>query len=91
MVSPWAAIGHSIFLGMARRHDVAITFKPVSLGEVFAETGGLPLPKRHPVRQRYRLMELQRWRAKRGLDLKQLRLEPFPAAPDGERSDGPEQ
>jgi 2-hydroxychromene-2-carboxylate isomerase len=36
---------------------------------VFDETGGLPLPKRHPVRQRYRIFELQRWRAKRGLPL----------------------
>jgi hypothetical protein len=26
----------------------------------------LPLMKRHPVRQRYRMVELQRWRDKRG-------------------------
>ncbi len=31
------------------------------------EAGGLPLAKRHPARQRYRLVELQRWRDKRGL------------------------
>ncbi len=31
-------------------------------------TRGLPLVKRHPVRQRYRMMELQRWRDKRGLN-----------------------
>jgi 2-hydroxychromene-2-carboxylate isomerase len=35
---------------------------------LFAETGGLPLAKRHPARQRYRMMELQRWREKRGLN-----------------------
>lgn len=68
MVSPWAYIGHAIFMDLVRRHDVAVTYKPVSLGNVFAETGGLPLPKRHPVRQRYRLVELQRWREKRGLN-----------------------
>jgi len=28
---------------------------------------GLPLPQRHPARQRYRLVELQRWRERRGL------------------------
>src|SRR4029434_3483847 len=28
---------------------------------------GRPLMKRHPVRQRYRMVELQRWRDKRGL------------------------
>jgi 2-hydroxychromene-2-carboxylate isomerase len=40
----------------------------VLLVELFSETGGLPLAKRHPARQRYRMVELQRWRAKRGLD-----------------------
>ncbi len=28
------------------------------LGDLFSETGGLPLVKRHPVRQRYRLLEI---------------------------------
>ena len=36
--------------------------------DLFSETGGLPLLKRHPVRQRYRMVELQRWRDKRGLN-----------------------
>jgi 2-hydroxychromene-2-carboxylate isomerase len=38
------------------------------LTDVFAATGGLPLAKRHAVRQRYRMVELQRWRDKRGLN-----------------------
>ena len=38
------------------------------LVDLFSETGGLPLMKRHPVRQRYRMVELQRWRDKRGLN-----------------------
>lgn len=67
MISPWAYVGHALFLDMARRHEVAIAYKPVALGNVFAETGGLPLGKRHPARQRYRIFELQRWREKRGL------------------------
>jgi 2-hydroxychromene-2-carboxylate isomerase len=46
---------------------VNITYKPTSLGAVFAETGGLPVTKRHPVRLRYRILELQRWREKREL------------------------
>jgi 2-hydroxychromene-2-carboxylate isomerase len=77
MVSPWAYIGHAIFTDLVRRHDVAVTYRPVSLGDVFAETGGLPLPKRHPVRQRYRLCELQRWREKRALKF-QLRPKNWP-------------
>ncbi|KAA2242050.1 2-hydroxychromene-2-carboxylate isomerase [Salinarimonas soli] len=66
-VSPWAYIGHAPFLEIARRHDLAIAYKPVFLGQVFAQTGGLPLAQRHPARQRYRLVELQRWRERRGL------------------------
>jgi 2-hydroxychromene-2-carboxylate isomerase len=67
-VSPWAYIGHALFLSIAREHDVAIDWKPVNLGEIFPQTGGLPLAKRPPARQRYRMLELQRWREKRGLN-----------------------
>lgn len=69
VVSPWAFIGHARFLDVARRHGVRVNFRLVLLGELFAETGGLPLARRHPVRQRYRLVELKRWREARGLDL----------------------
>ncbi|HEY8384081.1 MAG TPA: 2-hydroxychromene-2-carboxylate isomerase [Microvirga sp.] len=68
LVSPWAYIGHAPFMDIARRHGLVVNYKPVFLGRVFSETGGLPLAQRHPVRQRYRLVELQRWREKRGLD-----------------------
>ncbi len=67
LASPWAYIGHPLFISIARQHDCTINYKPVFLGELFAETGGLPLNKRHPARQRYRMLELQRWREKRGL------------------------
>jgi 2-hydroxychromene-2-carboxylate isomerase len=66
-VSPWAYIGHALVLKIAREHDVAIDWKPVNLSEIFPQTGGLPLAKRPPARQRYRMLELQRWREKRGL------------------------
>src|SRR5690606_7746746 len=79
-VSPWAYLGHRAFLDLADRHGYAIRFKPVLLGPVFAESGGLPLSKRHPLRQAYRLVELQRWREKRGLPLN-LRPRHFPADP----------
>ena len=67
MVSPWAYIGHPVFVAIARRRAAQIVYRPVPLSEVFFETGGLPLAKRHPARQAYRMMELQRWREKRGL------------------------
>src|SRR5450631_3699012 len=67
LVSPWAYIGHQFFLDIARRRDAAIVYKPVLLTEVFSQTGGLPLAKRHPARQAYRMVELQRWREKHKL------------------------
>lgn len=67
MVSPWAYIGTTKFMELVERYGLQVTYKPVPLGRVFAETGGLPLPKRAPARQRYRILELQRWRERRGL------------------------
>lgn len=67
--SPWTYLGHATFLDIARRHGCHVVYRPMPLRSVFDETGGLPLPKRHPVRQRYRLMDLQRWRERRGQPL----------------------
>jgi len=65
--SPWAYIGHKAFRDVVAAHDLKVNHKPVVLVDLFSETGGL-LIKRHPVRQRYRMVELQRWRDKRGLN-----------------------
>jgi 2-hydroxychromene-2-carboxylate isomerase len=65
--SPWAYIGHQPFRDLVSAYDLKVNHKPVVLVDLFSETGGLPLMKRHPVRQRYRMVELQRWRDKRGL------------------------
>lgn len=69
LLSPWTYLGFDRFHAIARAHGARIRYRPVNLGEVFKETGGLPLAQRAPARQRYRLMELQRWRAARGLPL----------------------
>ena len=65
--SPWAYIGHKPFRDLVSTYNLKVNHKPVVLVDLFSETGGLPLMKRHPVRQRYRMVELQRWRDKRGL------------------------
>ena len=65
--SPWAYIGHNLFQQVAKTYGLKVNYKPVVLVDLFSETGGLPLMKRHPVRQRYRMVELQRWRDKRGM------------------------
>jgi 2-hydroxychromene-2-carboxylate isomerase len=66
--SPWAYIGHKAFRDVVETYGLKVNHRPVILVDLFSETGGLPLIKRHPVRQRYRMVELQRWRDKRGLN-----------------------
>ena len=60
--SPWTYLGSVRFAEMAKRHGYTVDIKPAKFGEVFARTGGLPLPKRSPERRAYRMMELKRWR-----------------------------
>ena len=65
----------------AAKNGVAVDILPVDLADVFSISGGLPLPQRAPQRRAYRLVELQRWRARRGADLK-LHPKHFPAPAD---------
>src|ERR1700676_4645917 len=67
--SPWTYLGHQRFEAIARRHGAAIHYKPVDYGKIFPLSGGLPLGKRAPQRQAYRLAELQRWRDHLGVPL----------------------
>ncbi|MEY3603294.1 MAG: hypothetical protein RIQ49_326 [Pseudomonadota bacterium] len=67
--SPWTYLGHERFVAMAEKHQVAIRVKPMNLGQIFPASGGLPLAKRAPQRQAYRLVELERWRQLSGLPL----------------------
>ena len=68
MVSPWAYIGHDAFHDVVSRHGVAVNYKPMALLEAFDRTNTARLPDRHQTRKDYRMLELQRWREKRGLD-----------------------
>jgi 2-hydroxychromene-2-carboxylate isomerase len=60
-VSPWTYLGHDRFVALAQQHGAQIAVKPMNLGDIFPVSGGLPLSKRAPQRQAYRLVELQRW------------------------------
>ena len=60
-ISPYVYLGHERFVAIARRHGATIAVKPINLGLVFPVSGGLPLSKRAPQRQAYRLVELTRW------------------------------
>jgi 2-hydroxychromene-2-carboxylate isomerase len=61
-VSPWAYLGSLRFIDIVKRHGASVRVMPVDLGKVFETSGGLPLARRPPQRQAYRLMELKRWR-----------------------------
>jgi len=60
-ISPYTYLGHERFVAIARRHGATVAVKPINLGQVFPVSGGLPLTKRAPQRQAYRLVELKRW------------------------------
>ena len=80
-VSPWAFLGHDRFVKLAREHGATVAVKPVNLGEVFPVSGGLPLSKRAPQRQAYRLVELARWSEHLGVPMN-IKPKYFPANGD---------
>jgi len=60
--SPWTYLGHARFAAIAKAAGATVRVLPVDLGgKVFPISGGLPLPKRAPQRQAYRLLELKRF------------------------------
>jgi len=79
-VSPWTYLGHERFAQIARRHGATISVKPIDYGVIFPQSGGLPLAKRAPQRQAYRLSELARWREHLGVPLN-IHPKFFPADP----------
>ena len=79
--SPFAYLGHARFVALAKQYDVQVVLKPFDLSKIFGQSGGLPLAKRAPQRQAYRLKELDRWSKFLGLP---MNLQPtyFPVQSD---------
>jgi carboxymethylenebutenolidase len=77
--SPYAYLGHRRFGEIARAAGASIRVRPMDAAQVFPVSGGLPLAKRAPQRQAYRMVELKRWREHLGVT---LNLQPkfFPSA-----------
>ena len=59
--SPWSLFAAEQLLRVRFDHDFDLIVKPIEIARLFSETGGLPLKKRSPNRQQYRLQELTRW------------------------------
>ena len=79
--SPWTYLGHDRFAAIAARAGARIEVLPIDLGKLFPLSGGLPLAKRAPQRQAYRLVELKRFAEHLGLPLT-LRPKHFPVPGD---------
>ena len=67
--SPWTYLGHDRFMAIAAAAGATVRLWPVDFSVIFPQTGGLPVPKRSPQRQAYRLQELTRWRDFLGVPL----------------------
>ena len=67
--SPWTHFGAARIEALAAEHGAALRIWPVDFGAIFAGSGGLPLPKRSPQRQAYRMQELARWRDRLGIPI----------------------
>ena len=67
--SPFTYLGHQAIRDVATRHGATLAYRPVNLMDVWAQSGAVPPAQRPPVRQRYRLIELQRIADMRGMPI----------------------
>ncbi len=79
-ISPFAYLAGDRLERIAESHGADIRYKPFDILALFRRTGGTPPAERHPSRQAYRLQELRRQAAKRGMP---INLQPahFPTNP----------
>ena len=79
-ISPFAYLAGDRLERIAEAHGADIRYKPLDILTLFQRTGGVPPAERHPSRQAYRLQELRRQAAKRGMP---INLQPahFPTNP----------
>lgn len=67
VLSPFSYLAGLGLEEVAARRGATIAYRPMDIMTVFAETGGVPVPQRHPSRIAYRSQELRRISARRGL------------------------
>lgn len=59
-LSPYTYLAGNRLEQLATAHDAQITYKPFDIQALFPRTGGTAPKDRHPARQEYRLIELER-------------------------------
>lgn len=59
-ISPFTYLAGNRLEEVAQKHGASVTYKPLGLAQVFAQTGGTAVGERHPSRQAWRLQELER-------------------------------
>ena len=69
LASPWSYLGNDRLREIAAARDASIDPVIVDYDRMFAAAGTIPLPERPPLRKAYRLVELRRWSAWRGVPL----------------------
>lgn len=79
-MSTWTYMGSHAFAALAAKHGATVNHRPMNLLKVFQAGGGLPLGDRPIQRQKYRKIEMKRWKAFRNIP---MTLEPafFPVNP----------
>lgn len=68
-VSPFVYLAGNRLEDIAARHGASIAYKPLDPSALFPRTGGQVLAERHESRKAYRLQELRRQAARRGMPL----------------------
>ncbi|MEM8796546.1 MAG: 2-hydroxychromene-2-carboxylate isomerase [Pseudomonadota bacterium] len=58
--SPFTYLGNAPFRALAEKHGCAVNVKPVNIFTIWEQSGAVPPQKRPLIRQRLRLIELQR-------------------------------
>ena len=67
--SPFNYLGFKPIQDVAAKHGYTLNIRPVNIRGIWAETGAVPPAERPPIRQRMRLVELERFALHRGVPL----------------------
>ena len=70
VASPFSYLAIDRFINLINKKNIEVEELPFDLvGQVFPNTGGVPVPKRHPSRLKYRLVEIERIGKKYGVEI----------------------